>query len=287
MTTIGFLGLGKIGMPVSKHLIEAGHEVVGYKRSGIEAFTGIGGKAAASPAEVGSAADIVFLCLPDSDALEAVVNGSDGLMGVAREGQILIGLGSNPVPVKQRHADAFASKGAVFLDGEVSGTPVMVENKAAAIYLAGDESSAEKIRPIVETFTQNCMFLGAFGSATKIKLLNNLLVALNIAGAAQVIAIGTHGGIDPEKLIPAVVKGSGTSGQFAIRAPMMVERKFTPMLGSAKALAYYVGEIRQMAVDAGVSTRLIDEMIDLYEKAVPIIGDRDVAALLEYFEKPE
>lgn len=287
MTTTGFIGLGKIGMPIAKHLLDAGHKVVGYKRSGIDAFTDIGGTAAASPREVGEAADLLFLCLPNDAALEAVVDGDDGLLTVARKGQIVVGIGSNPVPFKKRIADRFAEKGAVFLDGEVAGTPGMVVARKAGIYLAGDEAAADAIRPVVATFAENCLYLGAFGSATKIKLLNNLLVAVNIAGAAQVVAIALNSGVDPEMMIDAVNKGSGATGQFAIRAPWMAERKFTPIQGSAKALTYYVKEIKSMAEEAGVSTELIDDILAIYEQAIPAIGDRDVAALLEYFETPQ
>lgn len=283
MAEIGFIGLGKIGMPICRHLIAAGHKVVGFKRSNIEEFVEIGGVPARSPAEVG-ALDLVFLCLPDSDALDKVVNGEDGLLPVLHEGQIVVGLGSNPVPVKKRFADLFAERGAIFLDGEVSGTPGMVEARKAAIYLAGDEAAAEKIRHTISAFAENCMYLGAFGSATKVKLCNNLLVALNIAGAAQVMAIGLKSGVDLISMIEAVNKGSGASAQFAIRALWMAERRFSPQQGSATALTYYVKEIKSMAEEAGVSTELIDELLRIYEQAIPGIGDRDVAALLEYFE---
>lgn len=287
MTIIGFIGLGKIGMPIAKHLIGAGHELLGFKRSGIEAFAEIGGKPAATPREIGEAADLIFLCLPNDDALEAVVAGDDGLLNVARKGQIFVGLGSNPVPVKQRYADLFAEKGAVLLDGEVAGTPGMVAARKAGIFLAGDEAASETVRPVIEIFTENCLYLGAFGSATKIKLLNNLLVALNIAGAAQVVAIANKSGVDPEMMIDAVNKGSGSSSQFAIRAPWMAEKRFSPQQGSVHALSYYVREVKDMAQQAGVSTELIDGIMDIYEQAAPAIGDRDVAAILEYFEKPK
>lgn len=285
MTKIGFLGLGKIGMPIARHLIAAGHEVLGYRRGDIATFVALGGVAAGSPAEVG-AADVVFLCLPGKAALEEVIDGPDGLMSTAKPGQVIACLGSCPVPAKQAFADAFAKKGTVFLDGEVSGSPGMVEGRKAAIYLSGDEAASEGIRPLVEAFTETCLYLGAFGSATRIKLLNNVLVALDIAGTAQVMAIGLHGGVDPERLIEAVKRGSGSSVQFGLRAPWMAERRFTPQQGAAQALHYYVSQCREMAVDAGVSTRLIDELIDIYSRALPIVGDRDAAAILELFETP-
>src|SRR5829696_7096398 len=126
METVGFVGVGKIGMPISQNLINSGYRVLGYRRSSLAEFEKIGGIAARSPADVGAQADIVFSCVPSSDALEEVVQGPNGLVHAARPGQIVVELGSHPLPVKQGQVAPLAAKGASFLDGEVSGTPGMV-----------------------------------------------------------------------------------------------------------------------------------------------------------------
>ena len=123
--TIGFVGVGKIGMPISQNLIKNGYRVVGYRRSSLEEFEKIGGVPARSAAEVGAQADIVFLLAADA-ALEEVVQGPEGLVRSARPGQVVVELGSYPVPVKQRQVAPLAAKGAAFIDGEVAGTPGMV-----------------------------------------------------------------------------------------------------------------------------------------------------------------
>ena len=126
METVGLVGVRKIGLPIAENLIKSGYRVVGYRRSSLAAFEKIGGIAAGSPAEIGAQADVVFSCLPSSQALEDVVQGPNGLVTSARTGQIIVELGSHPVPDKQRHVAPLAAKGASFLDGEVSGTPGMV-----------------------------------------------------------------------------------------------------------------------------------------------------------------
>lgn len=284
MQKIGFIGVGKIGLPICDHLIKKGYTVVGYRRSSLSDFEKLGGVPARSPADVGAQADIVFTCLPNDAALEDVINGPDGLLKSARSGQIVVEFGSHPVPVKQKYIAPLAAKGAAFLDGEVSGTPGMVIARKAVIYLGGPADAVKKVEPVVAAFADLCLHLGDFGAATKVKLVNNFLVALHIAGTAQAMALGLKTGVDKDLLIKAVATGSGGSTAFAIRAPWMAERKFTPQQGSAAGLAHYLDTAKDMAKDAGINTELLDCLIDVYSRAVPAIGDRDVAAILEYFE---
>lgn len=284
MQTIGFIGVGKIGLPICAHLIAKGHTVIGYRRSSLADFEKLGGVKGKSPADVGAQADIVFTCLPDDAALEAVINGPDGLEKTARPRQIIVELGSHPVPVKEQYVKPLAEKGAIFLDGEVSGTPGMVQARKAVIYLGGPADAVKKLEPVIADFADLCMHLGDFGAATKVKLVNNFLVALHIAGTAQAMALGLKTGVDKDLLIKAVATGSGGSTAFAIRAPWMAERKFMPAQGSAAGLAHYLDTAKDMAVEAGIATDLLDCLIDIYARAVPNIGERDVAAILEHFE---
>jgi 3-hydroxyisobutyrate dehydrogenase-like beta-hydroxyacid dehydrogenase len=284
MQKIGFVGIGKIGLPICANLMKSGFAVVGYRRSSLAEFEQAGGIAARSPSDVGAQTDIVFTCLPDDAALENVVCGPEGLLKSARPGQIVVELGSHPVPVKQRYVAPFADKGVTFLDGEVSGTPGMVVARKGVIYLGGPRDAVSKIEPVVAGFADLCLHLGDFGAATKVKLVNNFLVALHIAGTAQAMALGLKTGVDKDLLIKAIATGSGSSTQFGIRAPWMAERRFLPQQGSGAGLAHYLDTAKVMATEAGVATDLIDCLIDVFARAVPAIGSRDVAAMLEFFE---
>ena len=285
MTTIGFVGIGKIGLPMCGNLINAGHRVVGFRRGSLAEFEKLGGIAAHSATEVGAQADIVFTCLPSDEALEEVVTGEQGLLKSARPGQVIVEFGSHPVSVKERYLAPLAAKGAVFLDGEVSATPSMVAQHKGVIFLGGDEGAARRVEPIERQCVDQCVYFGSFGSATKAKLVNNLLVGIHIAGTAQAMAIGLRAGVDVELLIKAIATGSGGSMQFGLRAPWMAQRRFLPQAGSAAGLAEYLRGARCLATDVGVATPLLDCLIDIYDRAIPTIGERDVAAIIEFFEK--
>ena len=200
MQKIGFIGIGKIGLPICGNLIKGGYAVVGYRRSSLAEFEKLGGVPAQSAADVGAQTDIVFTCLPDAAALDEVVRGPQGLLKSARRGQIVIELGSHRLPVKRRYVALLKERGVEFLDGEVSGTPGMVAQRKGVIYLGGPADAVKTVEPVVAGFADLCMHLGPFGSATKVKLVNNLLVALHIAGTAQAMAIGLKIGVDPDAL---------------------------------------------------------------------------------------
>jgi 3-hydroxyisobutyrate dehydrogenase-like beta-hydroxyacid dehydrogenase len=282
METVGLIGVGKIGLPVGENLIKSGYRVVGYRRSSLADFEKLGGVAGRSSADVGAQADIVFSCLPSSEALEDVVQGPNGLIKSARPGQIIVELGSYPVPDKERYVAPLASKGAVFLDGEVSGTPGMVSARKAVIYLAGDKEACAKAERYVGGFADTCLYFGPFGAASRVKLVNNLLVAVHIAAAAEAMALGLKAGVDVDLMIKAIAGGSGGSTQFGIRAPWMAQRRFLPPQGTAPALQHYFDMIGEFADSVGVATPMLDRAVELYDKFMAMgLGEKDVAAMVD------
>ena len=283
MQTVGFVGVGKIGLPIAENLIKSGFRVLGYRRSSLAEFEKLGGVAAKSPAEIGAQTDIVFSCVPTTEAMNEVVNGPDGLIHSAKPGQIVVELGSHPVPDKQKHVATLAQKGATYIDGEVSGTPGMVAARKGVIYLAGDEAACRKLEPVIKGFADMCLYLGPFGSATNVKLINNMLVAINIAAAAEAVALGVKAGVDLDLMIKAIANGSGGSTQFGIRAPWMAERRFKPIQGSPALLAHYFEKIENLAHTSGSATPLFDRAAELYQRCADmgLAEDNDVAVMVD------
>jgi len=282
METIGFVGVGKIGMPICQNLIKSGRRVVGYRRSSLAEFEGIGGVPARSSAEVGAQADIVFSCVPSTEALDDVVHGPHGLVHSARPGQVVVELGSHPVPDKKRQIAPLAGKGAAFIDGEVSGTPGMVAARKGVIYLAGDVDACKKVEGVVSAFADSCLYFGAFGAASRVKLVNNLLVAINIAATAEAMALALKADVDVPLMIKAIATGSGGSTQFGIRAPWMAERRFTPVQGPVPTLQHYFGMIDDLAKEVGVATPILDCVKPLYERFMAMgFGEYDVAKMVD------
>jgi 3-hydroxyisobutyrate dehydrogenase len=282
METVGLVGIGKIGLPIAENLIKSGYRVLGYRRGAMAEFEKIGGIPARSPADVGAQADIVLTCLPSAEALDEVVQGKNGLVHSARPGQIIVELGSHLVPDKERQIAPLAAKGAIFLDGEVGGTPGMVRARKAVVYLAGDAEAAKKAEQVVRGFTDVCHYFGAFGSASKVKLINNLLVTINLAATGEAMALALKTGVDIDLLIKAVASGSGGSMQFGIRAPWMAQRRFLPAQGHTYGLSHYFDLIGDFADQVGVATPLFDRAIEMHQRVIDQgFGEYDHAILVD------
>jgi len=283
METVGFIGVGKIGLPVCENLIKSGYKVLGYRRGSLADFEKLGGTPAKSPAEIGKQCNVVFSCVPTAEAMDEVVNGANGLIHSARPGQIIVELGSHPVPAKEKQVAPLAKKGAAYLDGEVSGTPGMVAARKAVIYLGGDAEAAKKVEPVIKGFADLCIYFGPFGGASKVKLINNMLVAINIAAAAEAMALGLKAGVDIDAMIKAVANGSGGSTQFGIRAPWMAQRRFKPIQGSPALLAHYFGMIDDFADSTNTATPLFDRAVELYQRCADmgLAEDNDVSVMID------
>jgi 3-hydroxyisobutyrate dehydrogenase len=283
METIGFVGVGKIGLPISENLIKSGYRVLGYRRSSLAEFEKIGGVPAKSPADIGAQCDVVLSCLPSTEAMDEAVHGPKGLLQSARAGQVIVELGSHPVPDKERHVAPLAAKGAAYIDGEVSGTPGMVAARKAVIYLGGDADACKKVEPVIKGFADMCLYFGPFGAASKVKLVNNLLVAINIAATAEAMALGLKAGVDVDLMIKAIASGSGGSTQFGIRAPWMAQRRFHPVQGAPSQLFHYFDMIGDWADSTGTATPMLDRATEVYRKCVEMgLGDsHDVAVLID------
>jgi 3-hydroxyisobutyrate dehydrogenase-like beta-hydroxyacid dehydrogenase len=280
--TVGVIGLGRIAMPIAMLLLKGGLRVPGYRRSAMADFEAEGGIAKASAAEVAADCEFVVSCLPSPEALDDVVTGPRGLIHSVRPGQIVLELGTYSFDVKERQRVALAAKGAIFIDGEISGTPGMVAERKSSVFIAGEPKACETAAEVVKGFSDTCTYFGKFGSAIQVKLIANLLVTLNIAASAEAMALATKTGIDMNLLINAVGSGAGSSRQFVIRAPWMAERKFSPAQGPVATLSHYFEPIRSMAAQLNVATPMLDRAIGIYEKAIAEgRGEQDVACLVD------
>jgi 3-hydroxyisobutyrate dehydrogenase len=288
METVGVIGVGKIGTEIARHLVNGGYRVLGYRRSSLAELEKIGGTAARSPADIGEQAEIVLSCLPGGDSLDDVVNGPQGLIHSAHSGQIVAELGSHPLPAKERQVARLRAKGAAFLDGEVSGTPGMVAQRKAPIYLAGDPQACSKIEPVIKAIADIYLYCGAFGAASKIKFVNNLLVTINTAAIGEAVSLALKAGVDPDMMIKAITNGSGGSVLFPIRAPRMVQKNYLPAQGTFEMLSHYFEYIDDLADRSGAPTPLFDVAADLYRRGLQSgLAEHDVAAIIEVLdEKP-
>jgi 3-hydroxyisobutyrate dehydrogenase-like beta-hydroxyacid dehydrogenase len=258
---VGFIGLGNIGLPAARNLIERGWHVVGYSLAGMEAFVAAGGDAAGSAADVAARCDVIIQCLPVAAALEAACYGPEGVLAGLRPGAVVIELSSYALADKIRLRDALAAASAGLLDCEITARSAgrSVSAREAVIFLGGDRELAERHRGLLEALTDHCVYVGPFGASLKVKTVNNLLVGVNALAAAEAMSLGVKAGIDPGVLAELLPRGAGGSAALSNYAPAMARRDFDSIVaGEMGVFAKYFALIEDLAAQSDAATPLAD-----------------------------
>ncbi|HTE54558.1 MAG TPA: NAD(P)-binding domain-containing protein [Kofleriaceae bacterium] len=284
--TLGMIGLGRTGLPVAFNLLARGHAVVGYRRSDAADLVRAGGRAARSPREVADSADIILSLLPSAAALDDVMTGEHGLLAGLGPRHTVVELSSYPLAVKERYRDLVAARGATLLDGEISGTPAMTASRTAVVLVAGDRTRCEAVLDVCRDATDHAIYAGAFGSATRLKLVANLLVAVHTAAAAEALLLVERIGLDVPLAIEVLGLGAGSSAMFRARAASMAARRFVdPAPGPVSMLSAYLPAIDALAASAGAPVPLFSAAAELLRAALGEgRGDQDIGCVIELLD---
>ena len=224
---IGFIGLGIMGAPMAGHLLAAGHTLYVRTRSKVpDALAGA--SVCASPREVAQKADIVFLMLPDTPDVEAVLFGKDGVASGLSQGKTVVDMSSiSPIDTK-----AFAKKindlGCDYLDAPVSGGEVGAKAASLTIMVGGPEATFERIKPLFEKMGKNVTLVGGNGDGQTTKVANQIIVALNIAAVGEALVFASKAGADPAKVRQALMGGFAASRILEVHGERMIKRTFNP-----------------------------------------------------------
>ncbi len=229
MSTLGFIGLGIMGAPMAGHLIAAGHTVYLHTRSAVpEALVGAGGIACASSTEVAQKADIIFLMLPDTPDVEAVLFGENGVAAGLSAGKTVVGMSSiSPMQTKV-FAEKINTLGCDYMDAPVSGGEVGAKAASLTIMVGASESTFEKLLPLLQNLGKNITLVGGNGDGQTCKVANQIIVALNIAAVGEALLFASKAGADPAKVRQALMGGFASSRILEVHGERMIKRTFNP-----------------------------------------------------------
>jgi 3-hydroxyisobutyrate dehydrogenase len=279
---IGVLGIGNIGSVFADKFLQARRKVIGFNKPDMRAFEDIGGNSAVSPKAVAEAARLIVCCLPNESAAQEVYFGADGLLAGLSTPHRVLDLASYTLSFKRDLARAVAGTGARMLDGEVSGTPDMLRAASGSIFLSGEPEDCDLYLSLCKLVADDTFVLGAFGAATKMKLINNLLSAIHTAAAAEAMALGVKSGFPPEVLAQVLSKGSGSSKFLISKAPLIAARRFDVSSGPLKLFEKYLRHIPELAEEANCATPLFDTARVCFDVALQRgLGDADIAVVYE------
>ncbi|MBI4300157.1 MAG: NAD(P)-dependent oxidoreductase [Chloroflexi bacterium] len=279
---VGFVGLGKMGRPMALNLLKAGHSLVVHNRSRavVDELAGIGAQAAFSPAEMTSQVEMVLTCLPTPQAVEEVYLGQQGIVFAARDGQMLVDHSTVGPSTSRKLAGAASAKGAVFLDAPVSGGPAGAQAGTLTVMVGGDVVAFERARSVFEAFGKNIRYVGGPGAGSVVKLANQLMVAINIAGVAEAMVLGTKGGVDPAVMFEVLSTSFGGSAMLSRAVPLFLARNFVP--GTPVSLILKdLGLITALGEEVSVRLLMGHEAQDIfYDAATCGHGEQDMAAVV-------
>jgi 3-hydroxyisobutyrate dehydrogenase len=224
MNKIGFIGLGKMGGPISRRLIEAQYRVVGFdQRQEVMSSLAIPGfSSALSAAEVASQCEMIILSLPSSRAVEEVILGAKGILTSGKPGMMVIDMSTSSPVSTRRLAGQMASKGVELVDAPVSGRPAGAAAGTLTIMVGGTSEQFQKALTVLNTLGKNVIHVGGVGAAHTLKAINNFLSATNLVAAAEAFVAAVKAGLDPLVALDVINQSSGHNEATRIKLPQYV-----------------------------------------------------------------
>ena len=228
--TIGFIGLGIMGKPMARHLLNAGYPLVIHNRSraAVEELANEGAQAVANSLEVAQRSDVIITMLPDSPDVELVYAGERGICAGVKAGTLLIDMSSiSPVVARKLAAEA-EKRGCDMLDAPVSGGEAGAIAAALSIMIGGKDSAVDRAMPIFEKLGKNIVHVGDAGAGQVTKAANQMVVGTTIAIVSEALVLAAKAGVDPAKVRQALLGGFAQSKILEAHGQKMLNRNFTP-----------------------------------------------------------
>jgi 3-hydroxyisobutyrate dehydrogenase len=219
---VGFIGLGNMGGRMTRRIVDAGREVVGYDPVA-ENVPAAGASPAASAADLVRRVDVVLLSLPDSTVVEQVMLGDDGVLATMREGQLVVDLSTASPESTRMIGQRVRGAGGSYLDAGISGGAAAAEKGELTLMVGGDAAALDRVRPVLTPFAKKIFHCGVSGAGHTAKLLNNFLNAIALAGTAEVMVAGKKAGLDLEVLLDVLNNSSGVNFATINRFPKIIK----------------------------------------------------------------
>ena len=225
---IAFVGLGQMGRPMAINMLKSGAQLTVSSASGKRhaELEGKGAKATRNPADVAQA-DIVFLCLPGTDAVRETLFGGQGLAPLMGKGQIIVDTSTMDYLETREFANKLAERGVGFIDAPVSGMEARAIEGTLTAMCGGKVETLEKVSPFLSCVANNILHMGDSGSGQLSKLINQLLFDINCAAIAEVLPMAVKLGIDPEKIGKIINSGTGRSYASEFFIPRILKNNFS------------------------------------------------------------
>lgn len=229
-TTVGFIGLGNMGNPMSTNVLKNGFSVMVYDMNAkaVESVVAAGAKAARTAKEVAESVEVLLSCLPGSPEVEGLYLGQDPLIDYVKPGNVVVDM-SSVLPSTPRKLEARAkARGVQFLEAPVSGGVTGARAATLAIMCGGDQAVLERVRPILKTMGPNIYHVGPVGAGNTVKAVNNMMSSVNSLAMMEGLMVGLKAGISLETMHAVIKDSSGNSNALPRVHRALIPRNFEP-----------------------------------------------------------
>ena len=284
---IGFIGLGQMGKWMALNFLKADSQLCVYdiKPNAMQDLVANGAVAGRTPADIAKQAEVVFLSLPDTDAVEQVIFGEAGLVQDAQKGLLVVDLSTISYLGSIDIARQLSRKGISFCDAPVSGMVSRAKEASLTIMVGSSKKIFDRIHPLLKIIGDTILHMGPVGSGQLTKLVNQLLFNINAAGLAEVLPMAAKLGLDPAKVCQIITTGTGRSFAAEFFTPLTLESCFDqgyPLKSAYKdmASAAEIGARHKIPLPLTQATTTIFQMA-----LAQGLGAESKGALIKVFEK--
>lgn len=285
---VGFLGLGVMGKSMAINIIKAGYEltILDTKKDSAKELMEMGAKVGKTNAEVASNSDIIFTALPTSEIVQEVATGKDGIFEGAKEGLIYVDLSSITPKMIQFIQEEGKKKNISVLDAPVSGGAAGAKAGTLTIMAGGDKETFDKALPVLKTMGEKVILVGDIGAGNTIKLVNNLLLGINMVAVSEAFALGAKAGIGAETMYDIISQSSGSSYALTAKYKNYIAKgNFKPgfaidLQHKDLELAVETAKDLQMPLPIG---NLAQQMLEIARAKG--MGNEDISAAIKLYEE--
>ena len=285
---LGYLGLGMMGFPMTRRLLDAGHDVTVWNRSPGKAagLVEAGARLAATPRDAAATAGIIFMCLTDASAVERVVFGPDGLASADGAAKLVVDFSSiHPDAARAIAARLKAANGMGWIDAPVSGGSKGAEEGTLAVMAGGDAADIERVRPYVLAMARRLTHMGPTGAGQTTKLCNQVIVGCAMAVLAEATRLASNAGIDASKLPEALAGGFADSIPLQLFVPRMAQGIHAPPLGHIASMLKDLDTVVEVAHDTSTPVPMAALAAQLFRLAKAARGaDADALEIYKLSE---
>ncbi|MBM3786572.1 MAG: NAD(P)-dependent oxidoreductase [Acidobacteria bacterium] len=289
MANLGFLGLGIMGYPMARHLLEAGHNVALWSHTAAKATELAGkfpslAKVCSTPKEVAENADVIVLIVGDTAMSEQVVFGPGGLMSGAKPGTVIVDASTVACAYSKSASAKCKAAGVEFLDAPCTGSKPGAESGNLTFMIGGEKAVFEKVKPLLEPMGKRLYYCGGPGLGMHAKLTQNLILSNLLQAFNEGLVLATKAGVDPELMLDILDNSAAKSGLIAFKAPYVFRRDFSTNF-SVKWMHKDIGLMLESGRDIGVPLPLTSLTHQMFQSAISTgHGEEDICSTIKVLE---